>query len=241
MNAPIIKRELITHELKWYWKKPELRKEIRTWSEFGAIEHAPAFAALPELDEEQLEDVLYRDLDAWVARAMAEYDSSELYALYRYVFLHDENHAVNVEVSAMTDKLERFVLPYVGVMAVYAIADRLITAYQAGALELSMDADLWLRQMRFLAARRLHIFTKRLTRMNADNTPTYGVSINSKRIAQFWLRSSTPGYEETELAKQTYPGEYIATRLVHATIRPTSITLQDYGRAYEKESLRRAS
>lgn len=241
MNAPIIKRELITHELKWYWKKPELRKEIRTWSEFGAIEHAPTFAVLPELDEEQLEDVLYRDLDAWVARAMAEYDSSDLYALYRYVFLHDEAHAINVEVSAMTDKLERYVLPYVGVMAVYAIADRMVTAYQAGKLELSMDADLWLRQMRFLAARRLHIFTKKLTKLNADNTPTYGVSITSDRVAQFWLRNSHPGTEETELARQTYPGEHITTRLVHATIRPNGIHLQDYGRAREKEAFRRAS
>lgn len=235
MNTPILKRELITHELKWYWKKPELRKEIRDWSEYGAIEHAPTFAALPALDEEQLNALLHRDADAWIARAMAEYDSSDIYSLYRYVFLGDESHAVHVEVSPMTDKLGRYVLPYVGVMVVYGIADRLITAYQAGVVELSIDADLWLRQLRYLAARRLHLYTKRLTRMNVDNTPTYGVSVTANRVAQFWLRNGNPGNEEIILARQTYPGPHITTRLVHATVRPNGIHFQDYGRALEKE------
>lgn len=231
MNTAIIKRELITHELKWYWKKPELRKEIRDCSEAGAIEHAPIFTLLPRLSEEQLDDIIYRDTNPLVVRAMAEYTSSDLYALYRSVFLHDDTYAINVEVSPMTDKLDRYVLPYVGVMAVYAIADRMIAAYQVGTLEMSADADLWLRQLRFMAARRLHIFTKKLTRMNADSTPTYGVSINSNRVAQFWLRDANPTEEDVLLAKQTYPGDRISTRLVHATVTPIGITFRDYGRA----------
>lgn len=231
MNSPITKRELVTHELKWYWKSPQLRKEIRDISEAGMIDHAPTTATLPDLDEEQLDSLMNRDADPIIVRAMAEYSSSDIYALYRYVFLQDETHRVQVEVSPMTDKLDRFVLPYVGVMTAYAIADRLIAAYVAGALELSMDADLWLRQFRYLAARRLHIFTKKLTRLNADDTPTYGVSITGARVAQFWLRKPTVSDAEATLARQTYPGDHIDSRLVQATVTPTSITFQDYGRA----------
>jgi len=222
MNTTITKRELITHELKWFWKKPELRKEIRHWSETGPIEHAPAFAVLPDFDELHLWEVLETEPEAWSYKALQEYAMSDIYALYRYVFLQDERCAVQVDVSPMTDKLGRYILPYVGVMVVYAIADRMIEACRHNRLVLSADADLWVRQLRWMAARRLHLFTKKLTRLKADAVPTYGVCVQ-ERSAQLYLRHTCPNLSDVALAKQTYPGQTIPTYHVRMDVSPIAI------------------
>lgn len=218
MNITITKRALITHTLRWYWKNSQLRKAIREVSENGMTHATAKTTRLPGLDRDTLIALISADPEALPAQVLAEYTVDELLELYRVVFMDDEEHQLGITMSPLTDKVGKHILPYVGVMVVFCLADILMkSAYGNNLTEEQLEG---LTGLRWLAARRLHNFTKRLTRINADNNPTYGVRVEQNIAEVYLTKDGVPGDTEIALAVRTYPGN-IPTVWRELSVRPT--------------------
>lgn len=223
MNTTITKRALITHNLRWYWKNVQLRKAIRSVSESGMTHDVVKTTKLPALDRDTLIALISADPEALPAQVLAEYTVDELLELYQAVFMDDEAHHIKIEMSPLTDKVGKHVLPYVGSMVVFCLADVLMKSEYGS--KLSEEELEGLTGLRWLAAKRLHIFTKRLTRINADNNPTYGVQVSQGVAAVYLTKDAVPGDAEIALAARTYPGD-IPTVWQEVSVRPTRIVWQ---------------
>ena len=198
MNTAITTRVLITHKLRWYWTISSLRVQIREISEGSRPDQPDEYVQLPPISEDDLLKVI-----AHVTK---------------------DEHLINVDQSPLTDKVGRHILPYTGVMAVFCLADNLMKSeVAAGFTEQELAR---LAGLRWLSARRLHAFTKRLTRINADNNPTYGMCVSDNEAQVYLVKPGRPNEQAINLATQTYTGD-LPTVWREAVVTPTEIRFRN--------------
>lgn len=232
MNNKIVRYELITHEMNWYWKHGWLRGAIRQHA-LNMPEQLPRHATLPELSVEGLTELMDGGVDV-IDKIIATYDIAEYHDIYNTVFVRNSDKTYPYEKSPVTLRIDHFWMPYEGVLATFLLADKLLSAVDADRFKVDRNGKAWLNRLRFTASVALREFTNHLTRIHEDSAQMYG-SILQDGVARVWVTDTRHLPQDAELATELYPSQLTSVEKVRMTMTPTKFEYVGVGRIVPKQ------